>query len=261
MNEDEIKSYIEKVTNISIEIRTQRCPWDIYQFTYFPLSTGIISAVRTLLDREFVNRKHFGNKTKVKDFFLDYSNGKSSKELRWFEFFAFTIKTICEKNSTTLPKIVSRLQCLSGYLSGREGNHKCPALTEAQIVWALIRRYGTSFNSFLTEMQVVEEMSKRLEPYELKVRLGTVDEDVKGVDFVVYNEKGYEQRYNLKASKYDEGKLEEADITAISMSRYADTGDLQEDHYQDILRKILERAGIASMEDRKKMPSRDTRFR
>ncbi|MGB9615310.1 MAG: hypothetical protein ACPL3B_07400, partial [Fervidobacterium sp.] len=242
MNENEIKSYIEKVTGLLIDTRTQRCPWDRYQFTYFKLSTGVISAVRTLLDREFVNRRLFGDKTHIKDFFIEYSKGKSSKELRWFEFFIFTIKKICEKSGMTLPQIVSRLEHLSGYISGRERNPPCPPLTEAQIVWALIRRYGTSFNSFLTELQVMEEMSKRLEPYGLKIRLGTVEEDLNGVDFIIYNDEGHEWKYNLKASKYDEakydeGKLKEAGIKAISLSRYADTGDLQEEHYQDILRK------------------------
>lgn len=261
MSANEIKSYIEQVTGIPIDTETQRCPWDKYQFTYFPLSTGIISAVRTLLDREFINRRSFGDKTRVKDFFIEYSRGKSSKELKWFGFFVFTIKAICKRNSTTLPDIVSRLKKLSGYISGKEGDMRCPPLTEAQIVWALIRRYGTSFNSFLTELQVVEEMSKRLKPYGLKARLGSVEEDVKGVDFAVYNDEGYEQKYNLKASKYDEGKLEEAGIIAISMSRYADTGDLQEKHYQDILRKILSDAGIEPSEERREMPSRDKRFR
>jgi hypothetical protein len=257
----EIKSYIEKVTGIPIDTRAQRCPWDRYRFAYFPLSTGIISAVRTLLDREFINRRTFGKKTKVKDFFVEYSQGKFSKELKWFEFFVFTIKAICEKNKTTLPNIVSRLQCLSGYIDGKEGNTQSPPLTEAQIVWALIRRYGTTFNSFLTELQVVEEMSRRLKPYGLKIRLGTVEEDAKGVDFIVYDDEGYEQKYNLKASKYDEGKLEEAGIIAISMSRYADTGDLQEEHYRDILQKILSDAGIEHVKKRRKMPSRDSRFR
>lgn len=175
--------------------------------------------------------------------------------------FFFTIKEICEKNKTTLPAIVSRLQYLSGFIGGKEGNAQCPSLTEAQIVWALIRRYGTSFNSFLTELQVVEEMSKRLKPYGLKIRLGTVEEDAKGIDFIVYNNSGYEQKYNLKASKYDEGKLEDAGVITISMSRYSDTGDLQEEHYQDILRRILSDAGIKQAKKRRKMPSRDTRFR
>jgi len=87
MKKNEIKRYIEKVTGIPIDTRTQRCPWDRYRFAYFPLSTGIISAVRTLLDREFVNRKIFGNKTKVKDFFVKYSKGKPSDKLKWFDFF------------------------------------------------------------------------------------------------------------------------------------------------------------------------------
>jgi hypothetical protein len=264
MNKRQVINYIEKVTRISIDIKdvkSQRFPWNKYQFTYFSLSTGVISAVRTLLDREFVNRKFFENKRRVKDFFLDYSQGKSLRQLKWFDFFLFTVDSICKKTSLTLPEIVNRLEHLSRYLSGRKGNPLCPRLTKAQIVWALLRRYGVSFNSFLTEIQVVEKMSKKLPPYRLKIRKANIEEDIKGTDFVVYNDEGYERKYNLKTSKYDEGKVKDSSIKVISMSSYVETGDLKEEHYKEILQKILEDACLAPKKERRKMLSRDSRFR
>lgn len=254
MSKRQIINYVKKTIGTAIDVKdtkVKRFPWKKYQFTYFRLSRGVIYTVRTLFDREFVT-PYFKNHRNVKDFFEKYSNGKSLGQLKWFDFFVFTIDNILKKNRKSLDEVVNKLKDLSGYLQGKKGNPRCPQLTKAQIILALIRRYGTAFNSFLTEKQMVKKLAIMLRPYKLNVRGATAKEDAKGADLVVYNAKGYKRRYNVKTSKHDENEVKvENGVTVISMSRYVDVGDLKKEHYRKILQQILKDAGLVSKIGRK----------
>ena len=246
-NRKEIKTYMEKITGKPIATQ-RRCNWNDYQFTYFVLSRGIINSVRTLLDKVFITPKFPIGQRDVKEFFLRCSKGKKTKDLNWFDFFAFVICEICKKNKLTFAELIKEIKRLTRYMKGDDSRPAaCPSLTEEQIAYALIRRYGTSFNSFLTERQLIEEMEPRLKPLEFGIRLGTIVEDRKGADIVIYDlqDKTKQHGLNIKASELDvtETTYVEAirmNVTTIGMSGYRDTGDLIKEDYDDVFQRISE---------------------
>jgi len=244
----EIENYIKLITRKSIST-AQRCNWDDYQFTYHILSRGMVNAVRTLLDKRFITPVFDPEEREVKSFFLRYSKQKKLSNLRWFDFFVYVFKEICNRNNLTFPQLIRKIRKLTRHIKGNDGTPAvCPPLTEKQIIYALIRRYGTSFNSFLTEKQLVIEMKPKLKQLGFNIRLGTIEEDRKGADIVIYKIENPEEKYgiNVKASKHDVVETEYVDelgmkIISVGMSGYRDTGDLTEEDYNKIFQIIRRR--------------------
>lgn len=243
----EIKNFIESKTRRKISI-TQRCNWNDYQFTYHILSRGMVNTVRTLLDKNFITPVFDPDEREVKSFFVRYSKGKRISNLRWFDFFVYVIKEICDRNNLSFPQLIRKIRKLTSHIKGdKKSPAVCPPLTEKQIIYALIRRYGTSFNSFLTEKQLVVEMKPKLKRLGFGVRLGTIKEDRKGADVVIYKITKPEKKFgiNVKASKHDVVKTKDVDelkmkIISVGMSGYRDIGDLTDEDYNKIF-KIIRR--------------------
>ena len=88
-------------------------------------------------------------------------------------------------------------------------------------------------------------MKPKLKRLGFNIRLGTIEEDRKGADIVIYNIKNPEEKYgiNVKASKHDVVETKYVDnlemkIISVGMSGYRDTGDLTDEDYNKIFQII-----------------------